>query len=209
MSHLAMLQTQLQSNTEFRQKLLSFLEHIIKCSASQNLHLQTLDQACPNANDPITTPEFTDLLRLDSEVVARKVQMHLPSQNSTYYKYNTRKSKVCKFDFPRPSLPNSEININGTIRLKRDNIWVNPWNPAIASLIQSNHDINFILSSIKALALIYYIKNYATKDDCSHYQRVIIAAIMRKAFDDHDNNITTGLSNYTPTLDKFALKAFN
>ncbi len=32
---------------------------------------------------------------------------------------------------------------------------------------------------------------------------------MRKAFDDHDNNITTGPSNYTPTLDKCALKAFN
>ncbi len=38
-SHLATLRTQLQSNDEFRQKLLSFLEHIIKCSASQNPHL--------------------------------------------------------------------------------------------------------------------------------------------------------------------------
>ncbi len=37
----------------------------------------------------------------------------------------------------------------------------------------------------------------------------MIAAIVRKAFDNYDNNITTGLSNYTPTLDKFVLKAFN
>ncbi len=37
--HLATLQTQLQSNDEFRQKLLLFLEHIIKCSACQNPHL--------------------------------------------------------------------------------------------------------------------------------------------------------------------------
>ncbi len=35
------------------------------------------------------------------------------------------------------------------------------------------------------------------------------AAIVKKAFNDHDNNITTGPSNYTPTLDKFALKVFN
>ncbi len=68
-SHLATLRTQLQSNNEFRQKLLSFLEHIIKCSASQNPHLKTLDQACPNANDLITIPEFADLLRSDSEAV--------------------------------------------------------------------------------------------------------------------------------------------
>ncbi len=33
--------------------------------------------------------------------------------------------------------------------------------------------------------------------------------MVRKAFDNPDNNITTCPSNYTPTLDKFALKAFN
>ncbi len=32
---------------------------------------------------------------------------------------------------------------------------------------------------------------------------------MRKAFDNHDNNITISPSNYTPTLNKFALKEFN
>ncbi len=43
--HLAILWMQLQSNDKFRPKLLSFLEHIIKYSASQNPHFQTLDQA--------------------------------------------------------------------------------------------------------------------------------------------------------------------
>ncbi len=99
--------------------------------------------------------------------------------------------------------------MNGTIRLKQNNVWVNPWNSAIASLIRFNHDINFIPSSIKALALIHYITNYATKNDCSQYQRVMVVAIVRKAFNDHNNNSMTGPSNYTPTLDKFALKAFN
>lgn len=31
---------------------------------------------------------------------------------------------------------------------------------------------------------------------------------MRKAFDNHNNNLTTNLSNYTLILDKFAIKAF-
>ena len=35
------------------------------------------------------------------------------------------------------------------------------------------------------------------------------AAIVRKTFDNHDNNITTNPSNYTSTLDKFTLKAVN
>ncbi len=99
--HLAILRTQLQSNNEFCQKLLSFLEYIIKYLASQNPHFQTLDQACLNANDPITIPEFA--LRSDSKAIMQKVQMHLPSHNPTYYKYNICKLQVCRFDFPRLS----------------------------------------------------------------------------------------------------------
>ncbi len=85
-----------------------------------------MEHVCFNANDLITIPEFADLLRSDSEAVAQKVQMHLPFHNPTCYKYNTRKSKVYRFDFPQPSSPNLEIGINGTIRLKQDNVWVNP-----------------------------------------------------------------------------------
>ena len=112
-----------------------FLEHIIKCSAYEDPHTETLDRVCPNANDSITTSQFADLLRADSKAVVQKVEMHLPYHNPTCYKYNTRKSKVYRFDFPRPTMPNLEIDSNGTIRLRQDNVWVNPWNPAIASLI--------------------------------------------------------------------------
>ncbi len=59
------------------------------------------------------------------------------------------------------------------------------------------------------MALIHYITNYATKSDCSEYQRVMAAAIVRKAFDNHDKDSTNSSANYTPSLDKFALKAFN
>lgn len=59
------------------------------------------------------------------------------------------------------------------------------------------------------LAHIHYTLNYAIKIDCCQYQRVMIVAIVRKTFDDHNNNITTAPSNYTPNLDKFALKAVN
>ncbi len=35
------------------------------------------------------------------------------------------------------------------------------------------------------------------------------AAIVQKAFDNHENNIITGPLNYIPNLNKFVLKAFN
>lgn len=35
------------------------------------------------------------------------------------------------------------------------------------------------------------------------------AAIVKKAFDNHENQLNTGLNMYIALLDKFALKAFN
>lgn len=82
MLHLATLQMQIQSNNQFCQKLLLFLEYIILYLTSQNSHFQTLDQAYPNTNDPIITiPQFVDLLRLDSKAIMRKIQMHLTFYN--------------------------------------------------------------------------------------------------------------------------------
>lgn len=51
--------------------------------------------------------------------------------------------------------------------------------------------------------------NYATKDDCSQYQKIMAMTLVRKAFEDHDKNSILDSANYTPMLDKFALKAFN
>ncbi len=148
-SHLATLQSQIQSNIEFRQWLLLILEHIIKCLASKNHHTQNLDQVSLDANDPITMPQFADLFRSDSEAIVRKLQIYLPSHNPTCYKYNIYHSRVYRFDFVLPILPKSKIDLNGTIWLKRDNIWVNSWNPAIAFLIQSNYNINLFHQVLK------------------------------------------------------------
>ena len=91
--------------------------------------------------------------------------MYLPSYNLAFYKYNICELRVNRFDFSQPKLLNLKIEFNRTNWLKRDNLWLNSWSPAIASLIQSNHDINFIISNIKTLALIYYIRNYVIKSN--------------------------------------------
>ena len=75
------------------------------------------------------------------------------------------------------------------------------------SLVQSDNDINFIPLTIKAQALNYYITNYAIKGNCSQYQKVMTAIIVRKAFKNHDTRL--GITNVAPELDKCALKTFN
>ncbi|KAM4062405.1 PIF1-like helicase [Hirsutella rhossiliensis] len=53
---------------------------------------------------------------------------------------------------------------------------VNRWNKAMAVGLRHNHDISFIATQRKTMALIYYITNYATKVEDPTWKRVAAAA---------------------------------
>jgi hypothetical protein len=55
--------------------------------------------------------------------------------------------------------------LTGVAYPRRNNQWVNPYNTCIATAIGSNHDLSFISTRAKSLALLYYITNYSTKDE--------------------------------------------
>jgi hypothetical protein len=84
---------------------------------------------------------------------------------------------------PRDLLPYSKVDELGVIHLTRNHGWVNPWNPAIANCIRSNHDISWIPTVTKCLCLIYYLTNYAAKDDVSPYQMLLKAALLKKSIE--------------------------
>ncbi len=68
----------------------------------------------------------------------------------------------------------------------------------------------FIASTNNALALIYYITNYATKGDASQYQRMMGAAFVKSTYDESQplSNTTSPDTNVS-LPDKFALRVFN
>jgi transcriptional regulator of met regulon len=106
----------------------------------------------------------------------------------------------------------SKIDENGVIHLARNHAWVNPWNPAIASCIRSNHDISWIPTVSKSLALVYYITNYATKDDVSPLQMVTKAALLKQAIDHaHSTQApsTADLRLRQRNMVNFSLRCFN
>lgn len=117
-----------------------------------------------------------------------------------------------RFNFPRPQLAQTTMSNQGTINVERNNVWINLWCSAFASLTRSNHDINFILSNIKALALVHYITNYATKCNYNQYQRIIEAAFVWKIYENatnqHIEDDSTGVIQRAK-IDSFALLAFN
>lgn len=87
------------------------------------------------------------------------------------------------------------------------------WNSALALLIQSNHDINFISFNIKTLVLVWYIINYATKSNYSQYYQVMSAVFIKKK----QENIVKqqSMKEHTVSINqiqdnnKFTLKAYN
>ncbi|KAF1814386.1 hypothetical protein P152DRAFT_456641, partial [Eremomyces bilateralis CBS 781.70] len=53
---------------------------------------------------------------------------------------------------------------------------VNRWNKAIAVGLRHNHDISFIGTQCKTMALVFYLTNYATKVEDPVSKRVAAAA---------------------------------
>ena len=71
---------------------------------------------------------------------------------------------------------------------------VNRWNKAIAVGLRHNHDISFIATQCKTMAIIYYVTNYATKVEDPVWKRVAAAA---ELFPVLDNPVTGDESNAT------------
>lgn len=55
----------------------------------------------------------------------------------------------------------------------------------------------------------HYITNYTIKNNCSEYQIIMVAVIVKKIFDNYKNNLTTNPFNLTPIFVKSLLKEFN
>jgi hypothetical protein len=113
---------------------------------------------------------------------------------------------------PRDLLKTSKVDDHGVIHLARNHPWVNPWNLAITSCIRSNHDISWIPTVSKSLSLVYYIINYATKDDVSPLQMVTKAALLKQAIDQANTTqspTTTQMRLCQKGMDNFALRCFN
>ncbi|XP_044718719.1 PIF1-like helicase domain-containing protein [Hirsutella rhossiliensis] len=62
------------------------------------------------------------------------------------------------------------------LQIRRTHSMVNRWNEAIAVGLRHNHDISFIATQRKTMALIYYVTNYATKVEDPVWKRVAAAA---------------------------------
>lgn len=152
--------------------MVRYLETVIIQSINE---VDVLDPNVPpqrnftSTTDGASDSEFYDQLLFDNNNVARQKQLHSKRHSTTCFKYKRNGSgqTACHFDMPYQIIPQSTIDNLEIIHLRRNHLWVTPWNPAFASCIRSNHDISWIPTISKSLSILYYIINYATKNDVS------------------------------------------
>ncbi len=152
--HITQLREQLQADSEYAACIVEFIDCIIRCSIilEDEAHVPQSDALSAYHDD--SDSSFVLKLDVDSNVVVRKYQIHLSTHNAICYKYDAAATDQYRFDFPCLTNDQTRITPQGNIEVFRNNLWVKSWCPAIASLIWSNHDINFISSNIKALVFV-------------------------------------------------------
>jgi hypothetical protein len=209
------LRDRLQCDPVFADRMIHYISSVIKCSVDaftgdvDNVSLRTQP---PSARDPETDAVFGSRLLHDVNTVASRRQLHSESHNPTCFKYARDGSRLCRFNYPRPLVEETHINSHGIIDLQRNNQWINPWNPSLASVLRSNHDISFIPTLTMALSAVYYMTNYATKHDVGQYQLILTAALVKRALEDAKSVADPSevqLRIRRQDMDKFALRAFN
>ena len=218
----ASLRDRLVEDSDFATRMIRYLETIIMESLHQSAPQEpevthptaTLPTAGPSALNDESDLNFNFKLSCDSNLVASKKQMHSKKHSATCFKYqrSASKKKTCRFDMPRELIPESTVDKIGVIHLARNNAWINSWNPAFASCLRSNHDISWIPTKAKSLSVMYYITNYATKDDVSPSQIVAKAALLKQKIERAKTTpapTATDLRLREKDMDKFALRCLN
>lgn len=166
--------TQIDNHT----KIIQYLESVIK---------EHIDQPEDTVQNSIFKANFLDSTRINmiSELdfkqwaaeIANEFQRHLQTHTPS-----CRKGGVeCRYSFPRELVRVSHVQ-EAVVRLKRDDPWVNNYNPALAIALMANQDIQAIGStSSRTLAAMYYMCCYATKDDAKPKDIVAQAVFLRKS----------------------------
>ena len=150
------LRTKMLKDPEFARRMISYLDSVI----SERIDPRESDDRSNESSVPSTRHFETDqgyvnALHEYGNAVASKRQVHSQNHNSTCYKYSKKGERACRFYFPRPKVETSYIDDLGIAHLRRDDEWVNPYNPSIAAAIGSNQDLSFLATRAKTLALLY------------------------------------------------------
>jgi hypothetical protein len=124
------------------------------------------------------TEQFSAAFDEEANFCAGATQIHTHSPTCVKYSLGKkrRKGDLCRFKAPWRLVDKTAFTPDGVLQIRRTHPMVNRWNKAIAVGLRHNHDISFIATQRKTMALVYYVTNYATKVEDPTWKRVAAAA---------------------------------
>ncbi|PVH90925.1 hypothetical protein DM02DRAFT_647465 [Periconia macrospinosa] len=112
---------------------------------------------------------------------ATQIHTHSP----TCVKYSIRgqgkNRDPCRFKAPWKLVEKTSFMDDGVLQIRRNHSMVNRWNKAMAIGLRHNHDISFIGTQRKTMAIVFYVTNYATKVEDPVWKRVAAASEVFRA----------------------------
>ncbi|RKK60746.1 hypothetical protein BFJ69_g17203 [Fusarium oxysporum] len=144
------------------------------------------------------TEQFSAAFDEEANFCAGATQVHTHSPTCVKYSLGKggRKADLCRFKAPWRLVEKTAFTAEGVLQVRRTHPMVNRWNKAIAVGLRHNHDISFIATQRKTMALIYYVTNYATKVEDPVWKRVAAAVELWAASTD-DDGMANGAGNRT------------
>ncbi|KAH6995452.1 hypothetical protein BKA56DRAFT_569414 [Ilyonectria sp. MPI-CAGE-AT-0026] len=123
--------------------------------------------------------QFAATFEEEANFCAGSTQIHTHSPTCVKYSLHAKKSgrrpDRCRFKFPLKLVDRTSFTDEGVLQIRRSHPLVNRWNKAMAVGLRHNHDISFIMTQSRSLALIYYLTNYTTKVEDPIWKRVAAA----------------------------------
>ncbi|KAF5121993.1 hypothetical protein E5D57_012465 [Metarhizium anisopliae] len=179
-----------EDQATYRDRVIQYVDSVFTESFNTGQTMQDLDQAASAAvqAERSVTSDISSMLQnshqfaaaFDEEAnfCAGATQIHTHSPTCVKYsiKKQGRKSNLCRFKAPWRLVEKTAFTEDGVLRIQRRHEWVNRWNKAMAVGLRHNHDISFIATQCKTLAIVYYVTNYATKVEDPVWKRVAAAA---------------------------------
>jgi hypothetical protein len=113
---------------------------------------------------------------------ATQIHTHSPTCVKYSISRSAKNTDLCRFKAPWRLVEKTSFREDGVLEIRRRHSMVNRWNKAIAVGLRHNHDISFIGTQCKSMAIIFYLTNYATKVEDPVWRRVAAAADVLNSF---------------------------
>lgn len=130
--------------------------------------------------------QFAATFNEEANFCAGSTQIHVHTPTCVKYSMTGpgRKRDLCRFKAPWRLVERTAFTEDGVLQIRRSHSMVNRWNKTIAVGLRHNHDISFIATQRKTLAIVFYVTNYATKVEDPVSKRVAAAAELFRVLHD-------------------------